>query len=126
MDNLNDGVSQQSSPQPTVEQAEQAPNKPPIKINWKYLAILVVLGLFVGVGTLWYGPSLRVQPQPSQTVTHRIIPSPTPIAIDASDWKLYRNDEVALSIELNDLTDEMNLEKRDFFRTFLSTFRVVE
>lgn len=48
-----------------------------LKTNWKYIAIVVVLGLITG-GGVWYGASREMDSQTPQIVTTpRITPSPT-------------------------------------------------
>ena len=66
------------------------------KINWKYLAIVVVLGLIVGGGILWYANIPPPAPQPIEIPN---IQKPTlQQTLDASTWQTYRNDEFGFEV----------------------------
>ena len=85
-----------------MEQQKQQPIQeetdinPPIKTNWKFLAIAVVFSLVVGGGILWY-VSL---PQPEiQPTNFSIPPKPKNEVLDTSTWQTYRNDEFGFELK---------------------------
>ena len=70
-----------------------------LKTNWKYLAIVVVLGL-LGSGGILLLKVKQPMPFPPQVVqqTSPPAPSPQPQTLDTSGWQTYRNDEFGFEV----------------------------
>jgi len=74
-------------------EGEQAPYRAS-KTNWKYIIIVVILALIVGVGALWYA---KRPEQPYQSVEIKKQGENVKDATD--DWKTYRNEEYGFEIK---------------------------
>ncbi|MEK7534477.1 MAG: hypothetical protein AAB600_04015 [Patescibacteria group bacterium] len=65
------------------------------KTNWKYVAIVVVLGLVASSGIVWYANPSTPLPQPIEI--SNIQKPPPQQTVDTSSWQTYRNEGPSLS-----------------------------
>lgn len=81
-----------------------------VKTNWKYLAIVVVLGLVVGVGIVGYA---NLPTPASQPIEISNIQKPTPRqTLDTSTWQTYRNSELGFEVRYPSKVVVDNAQKR--------------
>ena len=59
------------------------------KTNWKYILIVVISALIVGVGTLWW-----VKKQKVSFVEFPEIEKPEKVEDETANWETYRNDDI--------------------------------
>ncbi len=86
---------EQQSQQPIQEKTE---SKPPIKTNWKYLAIVMAFAL-LAVGGILLLRTMEPVPSPAPVVQQTPPREPQPQVLDTSGWQTYRSDDLAFEIK---------------------------